>query len=84
MKKQMSLLSKLQSFDSQMDATYKSGLPDPNGPRKLTKKQKLLASEREPGIRSPGSAMQLSTLHDLPYCADECGKTPPAQSVSSP
>ncbi|NQT85099.1 hypothetical protein HQ563_18940 [bacterium] len=47
MKKQMSLLSKLQSFDSQMDAMYKSGLPDPNGPRKLTKKQKLLASERE-------------------------------------
>ena len=46
MKKQMSLLSTLQNFDSRMDAMYKSGLPDPNGPRKLTKKQKLLLSER--------------------------------------
>lgn len=47
MKKQMSRLSMLQSFDSRMDAMYKSGLPDPDGPRKLTKKQKLLVSERE-------------------------------------
>jgi len=47
MKKQMSLLSKLQSFDSQMDAMYKAGLPHPDGPRKLTRKQKLLATERE-------------------------------------
>ena len=47
MKKQVSLLSELQSFDSRMDAMYKSGLPDPDGPRKLTKKQKLLVSERE-------------------------------------
>lgn len=47
MKKQLSRLSKLQSFDNQMDTMYKSGLPHPAGPRKLTKKQTLFALERE-------------------------------------
>jgi predicted nucleic acid-binding Zn-ribbon protein len=47
MKKQLSLLSKLQTFDRQVDAMYKCGLPDPNDSRKMTKKQKLLADERE-------------------------------------
>jgi hypothetical protein len=55
MKKQMSLLSRLQSFDNRMDAMYRSGLPLPDGTRKLTKKQRLLATEREKlteGIRN--------------------------------
>lgn len=47
MKKQLSRLSKLQSFDNRMDNMYKSGLPHPAGPRKLTNKQRLLAIERE-------------------------------------
>jgi len=56
MKKQLPLLSKLQSFDNRMDAMYKSGLPQPGGPRKLTEKQRCLASEREnltQGISKP-------------------------------
>ncbi len=56
MKKQITLLNKLQNFDSRMDAIYKSGLPDPEGPRKLTKKQRLLANQREnltQGISEP-------------------------------
>ncbi len=47
MKKQLSWLSKLQSFDNRMDAVYTSGLPQPSGARKLTQKQRLLAGERE-------------------------------------
>lgn len=47
MKKQMSLLSKLQTFDKHVDGMYKAGLPGPNDSRKMTKKQKLLANERE-------------------------------------
>lgn len=47
MKMQLSRLSKLQRFDNRMDTIYKSGLPQPTGPRKLTKKQRLLASQRE-------------------------------------
>jgi len=47
MKKQLSLMSKLQSFDKRVDAMYKSGLPGPDDSRKMTKKQKLLADERD-------------------------------------
>ncbi len=47
MKKQLSLLSRLQGFDKRIDAMYKSGLPGPNEQRRMTKKQKLLADERE-------------------------------------
>lgn len=56
MKKQLSLLSKLQSFDKRIDAMYKSGLPNRNEQRKMTRKQKLLADEREgltQGISEP-------------------------------
>lgn len=51
MKKQLSLLSSLQSFDRRVDAMYKSGLPTPDDSRKMTKKQKLLSDEREDLIR---------------------------------
>lgn len=47
MRKQLSLLTKLQSFDKRVDGMYKSGLPDESGPRKMTEKQKHLATERE-------------------------------------
>jgi predicted nucleic acid-binding Zn-ribbon protein len=47
MKRQLSLLSKLQSFDNRVDTMYKAGLPERDGPRKLTKKQKQLAAERD-------------------------------------
>jgi predicted nucleic acid-binding Zn-ribbon protein len=47
MKKQLSLLSRLQSFDNRMDAMYKSGLPHPGEGRKLTSKQRNLATERQ-------------------------------------
>jgi predicted nucleic acid-binding Zn-ribbon protein len=47
MKRQLSRLSKLQRFDNRMDTMYRSGLPEPTGPRRLTKKQRLLASQRE-------------------------------------
>ncbi len=56
MKKQLSLLNKLQTFDKQIDSMYKSGLPGPNDSRKLTKKQQSLADEREDltrGIKEP-------------------------------
>ena len=47
MKKQLSFLNKLQVFDNQIDAMYKSGLPSPDGHRKMTKRQRLLADERQ-------------------------------------
>jgi uncharacterized protein len=56
MKKQLSLLSKLQSLDRRVDATYKTGLPAPDNSRKMTKKQRLLSDEREDliqGISQP-------------------------------
>jgi predicted nucleic acid-binding Zn-ribbon protein len=56
MKKQLSLLSKLQSFDNRLDTMYKSGLSVEDKPEKLTKKQKLLVAERQgltEGISKP-------------------------------
>ena len=56
MRKQLSLLSRLQSFDKRIDAMYKSGLPARNEERKMTKKQKTLAVQREgltQGISKP-------------------------------
>ncbi len=56
MKRQLCRLSKLQGFDNRMDTMYKSGLPERMGPRKLTKKQRLLANQREglvDGISTP-------------------------------
>lgn len=56
MKKQLSLLSKLQSFDRRVDTLYKTGLPGSDNSRKMTKKQRLLADEREDlihGISEP-------------------------------